>query len=108
MKCDSNYTVHSEEGEQNWSQYSRRGHTNTLYNLNMMSQLLNSKGAELSMVAITKEKVLVNLIGLKVDKSPVPDGLHPRVRKEKAEEVVEALVVIFQESLESGRVPEDW
>eukprot|EP00061_Rhincodon_typus_P013416 g39782.t1 len=56
------------------------------------------------MVAITKEK----LNGLKVDKSPGPDGLYPRVLKEIAEEIVEALVVIFQELLESGRVPEDW
>eukprot|EP00061_Rhincodon_typus_P017434 g46127.t1 len=60
------------------------------------------------MVAITKEKVLENLNGLKVDKSPGPDGPHLRVLKELAEEVVEALVVIFEESLESWRVPEDW
>eukprot|EP00061_Rhincodon_typus_P000783 g12741.t1 len=60
------------------------------------------------MVAITKEKVRVKLIGLKVDKSSGPDGLHPTVLKEIAEEIVEAFVVIFQESLQSGRVPEDW
>eukprot|EP00061_Rhincodon_typus_P008758 g31649.t1 len=60
------------------------------------------------MVAITKEKVLEKLNGLKVDNSPGPDGLHPRVLKEIVEEIVEALVMIFQESLESGRVPEDW
>eukprot|EP00061_Rhincodon_typus_P008145 g30506.t1 len=60
------------------------------------------------MVAITKEKVLVKLNGLKLDKSPGPDGLHPRVREETAEERVEALVVIFQESLQTERVPEVW
>eukprot|EP00061_Rhincodon_typus_P001405 g14714.t1 len=60
------------------------------------------------MVAITKEKMLVKLNGLKVDKSPGPDGLHARVLKEIAEAIVEALMVIFLESLESGRVPEDW
>ena len=43
-----------------------------------------------------------------MDKSPGPDGLYPRVLKEIAEEIVEALVVIFQESLEAGRVIEDW
>jgi len=42
-----------------------------------------------------------------MDKSPGPDGLHPRVLKEIAEEIVEALVVMFQESLEAGRVPEE-
>eukprot|EP00061_Rhincodon_typus_P004971 g23851.t1 len=61
---------------------------------------VSREGAEVSLVAITKEKVLEKLTGLKVDKSPGPDGLHPRVLKEIAEEIVEALVVIFQESLE--------
>eukprot|EP00061_Rhincodon_typus_P001543 g15074.t1 len=60
------------------------------------------------MVAITKEKVLEKLNDLKVDKSPGPDELHPRVLKEIAEEILEVLVAIFQESLESGIVPEDW
>eukprot|EP00061_Rhincodon_typus_P003357 g19893.t1 len=60
------------------------------------------------MVLTTKEKVLEKPKGLKVDKSPGPDGLHPRILKEIAEEMVEVLVVIFTESLESGRVPEDW
>eukprot|EP00061_Rhincodon_typus_P002390 g17428.t1 len=60
------------------------------------------------MVAITKEKVPEKRKDLKIDKSPGPDGLHPRVLKEIAKEIVEALVVIFEESLESRRVPEEW
>eukprot|EP00061_Rhincodon_typus_P011728 g36966.t1 len=52
--------------------------------------------------------MLRKLKGLKADKSPRKDGLQPRVLKEIAEEIVEALMVIFQESLESGRVQEDW
>eukprot|EP00061_Rhincodon_typus_P014789 g42077.t1 len=64
--------------------------------------------SEVSVVAITKEKVLEKLKGLKVDESPGPDELHPRDLQEIAEKIVKALVVIFQESLESGRVLEDW
>ncbi|GCC23648.1 hypothetical protein chiPu_0002046 [Chiloscyllium punctatum] len=67
-----------------------------------------SQGAELRMVAITKEKVLEKLKGLKIDKYPGPDGLHPTILREVAEEIMEALVVIFQPSLESGKVPDDW
>ena len=63
-------------------------------------ELQENKGAQVSVVAITKEKQK----GLKVDKSPGLDGLHPRILKEIAEEIVEALVVIFQESLATGRV----
>eukprot|EP00061_Rhincodon_typus_P007040 g28315.t1 len=76
-----------------------------------MSKILKiqeSQGAELSMVAITKEKVLEKLNGLKVEKSLRLDRLYPRVLKEIAQEIVEMLAVIFQELLESGMVPEDW
>eukprot|EP00061_Rhincodon_typus_P016362 g44544.t1 len=59
------------------------------------------------MVAITKERML-ETEWLKVDKPPGPDRLHPRVLKKIAEDIVELLVVIFKELLESGRVPEDW
>eukprot|EP00061_Rhincodon_typus_P007116 g28467.t1 len=62
----------------------------------IMPELQEGQGAE--------EKLLGKLKGLKVDKSPGPDGLHPRVLKEIAEELVEALLGNFQESLESGRV----
>eukprot|EP00061_Rhincodon_typus_P003205 g19533.t1 len=60
------------------------------------------------MVAIAKKKVLEKMNGLKVDKPPGPDELNPGVLKDIAEEIVEALVVIFQETLEPGRVREDW
>eukprot|EP00061_Rhincodon_typus_P003349 g19875.t1 len=56
---------------------------------------------------IAKEKGLGKLKGLQADKSPGPDGLYPRVQKEVAEEIVQALVVIFQESLEAKSVQED-
>eukprot|EP00061_Rhincodon_typus_P005437 g24949.t1 len=58
-------------------------------------ELQECQGAEVRLVAITKEKVLGKLKGL-------------RVLKEIAEEIVQVLVVIIQESLESGRVPENW
>eukprot|EP00061_Rhincodon_typus_P015830 g43732.t1 len=52
---------------------------------------------------INKEIMLGKLNCLKLDKSPRSDGPHPRVLKDIAEEIVEALMVIFQESLESGK-----
>jgi len=44
---------------------------------------------------------------LKLDKSPGPDGINPSVLKEITGGIVEALVMIFQNSLESGKVPEN-
>ena len=65
-------------------------------------------GEDLETIIITKQVVLGKLMGLKVDKSPGPDGMHPRVLKEMAGEIANALVVIFQNSLDSGVVPADW
>eukprot|EP00061_Rhincodon_typus_P001799 g15813.t1 len=81
----------------------------TVEDMSNLPKIQESQVAELNMVAITitKENVLVKLIGPKVDKLPGPDRLHPRVLMEIPKEIVEALVVIFQESLKSGRVPED-
>ena len=45
---------------------------------------------------------------LNVDKSPGPDGMHPRVLKVMAGEKAIALVVVYQNSLDSGVVPADW
>ena len=57
---------------------------------------------------IMKEVVLGKLMGLKEDKSLGPDGMHPRVLKEMAGEIANALVVFYQNSLDSGVVPADW
>jgi len=54
-------------------------------------------GEDLDMIVITKEVVMGKLIGLKVDKSPGPDGMHPRVLKEMAREIANALVIILPE-----------
>ena len=48
------------------------------------------------------------MLGLKLNKSPGPDALHPRVLKEVALGIVDALVIIFQHSIDSGRVPVHW
>ena len=45
---------------------------------------------------------------LRVDKAPGPDNMQPRVLREVAEQVSEMLMDIFNSSLESGQVPEDW
>ena len=50
---------------------------------------------ELRTINIDREKVLSKLLGLRADKSPGPDGPHPRVLKEVAAEIVDPLVLIF-------------
>jgi hypothetical protein len=61
-----------------------------------------------SCVDISREAVLIKLLKLKEDKSPGPDGIHPMVLKSCAEAVAGPLSRIYQESFDSGTVPNDW
>ena len=54
------------------------------------------------------EEVKEQLGNLRVDKAPGPDNMQPRVLMEEAEQVREMLTDIFNSSLKSGQVPEDW
>ena len=52
--------------------------------------------------------MLAILESMKIDKSPGPDGIYPRILWEAREEIAEPLALIFMSSLASGIVPEDW
>eukprot|EP00061_Rhincodon_typus_P003679 g20695.t1 len=73
----------------------------------MLGDRRSSMKEELKGILISQERVSGKLMGLKLDKCPGPDALHPRVIKKVALEIVDALVIIFQHSVDSGRVPMD-
>jgi len=52
--------------------------------------------------------VLKHLQGLKPDKSPGPDMIHPRVLKECAHQLAYPLFCLFRRSLDEGNIPKDW
>ena len=62
----------------------------------------------LSTINLTKERVLKALIDLNPNKTPGPDGLHPKVLKEVAESICDPVYYIFSKSLETGEIPEFW
>ena len=57
---------------------------------------------------INDRDVLAKLEKLKVNKSPGPDEIYARVLKECREVISGPLAAAFNESIESGSVPEDW
>eukprot|EP00061_Rhincodon_typus_P013164 g39363.t1 len=59
-------------------------------------------------VEIKMEEVLEVLKNIKVDKSPGPDGVYPRILREARDEIVGAEREIFVSLLTTGEVPEDW
>ena len=66
------------------------------------------QGPKLERIEVTQEEVLTRLGKLDQYKSGGPDGFKPRVLKEVREEVTPHLITIFNESLRSGCVPDDW
>ena len=59
-------------------------------------------------VEITVDGVLGKLKNLNVNKSQGPDQIHPRVLFEARNEIVAALVIIFQRTLSHHTLPSDW
>ena len=57
---------------------------------------------------VTENMVLKFLQTLKIDKSPGPDSLHPRLLKELSESIVNTLCTIFNQSLNNRKVPKQW
>ncbi len=54
------------------------------------------------------EEVLKKLKDLKPDKSPGPDGLHPRVLRETSDVLCTPLSMLFNKSFEESVLPPDW
>ena len=59
-------------------------------------------------IYITEEMVLRKLRGLRSDKATGADDLSPRLLSQIQVEVCHSMTVIFQKSLQSGVVPQDW
>jgi hypothetical protein len=59
-------------------------------------------------IKISAEDVETVLNKLRVNKSPRPDGIHPRGLKELKDALILPLKIIFNKSLCEGKVPDDW
>ena len=63
---------------------------------------------KLSNLVVSEPQMLKALQSLKVDKSPGPDGLHPRVLKEVSAEIAQPLTVLFNTTILKGKIPKAW
>ena len=59
-------------------------------------------------VNITVDDMSNALSSLKINKSPGPDGLHPRVLKELSKELAYPLKCIFDLTIKTGKLPDKW
>ena len=71
-------------------------------------ELVEGDGEQNVVPIICKEMVGDLLQHLDVRKSMGPDGIHTRVLRELAEELVKPLSIVYQQSWLSGEVPIDW
>jgi len=59
-------------------------------------------------ITFTVDQVRDKLLKLQENKSAGPDGFHPMVMRQCASELTVPLCAVFQESYESGQLPQDW
>jgi Reverse transcriptase (RNA-dependent DNA polymerase)/Endonuclease-reverse transcriptase len=66
------------------------------------------RDSELHTVTVDRAKVLEKIKALKPASAPGPDGIGAVVLRELAEYVADPLVKVYEKSLATGEVPEDW
>jgi endonuclease/exonuclease/phosphatase family metal-dependent hydrolase len=66
------------------------------------------KSHMLSNIVLTRDIISIKLSKLKVNKAPGIDGIVPRLLVETADILNLPLLYVYQKSMESGRVPDDW
>ncbi|KAF1431540.1 hypothetical protein FQV24_0014484, partial [Spheniscus mendiculus] len=71
-------------------------------------ELEDRDGEQDEPLIIQEEAVNDLLCHLDTHKSMGPDGIHPRVLRELAEELAKPLSIIYQQSWLTGEVPDDW
>ena len=59
-------------------------------------------------IVVSSEGVIKLLKGLNPSKALGPDELHPRVLKELANELGPVFSQLFQQSLDTGKIPKEW
>ena len=62
----------------------------------------------LDTINVTAEMVIKKLKDLNVTKSPGPDEIHPRILKEAAPSLAPALAILYNNTLKSHEVPDEW
>ena len=64
--------------------------------------------SELNDLLITTDMVKKKLLKIKVNKSPGPDQIHPRVLHETTSSIIEPLTIIFNTSIQTKKLPSEW
>ena len=59
-------------------------------------------------INLTEEEIKKILAKIKIDKSPGPDAIHPRILYELREVICKPPHKIFKTSMETGEIPEEW
>ena len=60
------------------------------------------------MTSFSEDSVIKMLNNINVNNTPGPDGIAPRVLKEAKNQICKPLSIIFNKSINSGKVPGDW
>ncbi|RMB93702.1 hypothetical protein DUI87_29932 [Hirundo rustica rustica] len=74
------------------------------YSLGLVDGVREQNGPSI----IQEEAVRELLRCLDIHKSMGPDGIHPRVMKELADDLMKPLSIIYHQSWLTGKVPDDW
>jgi hypothetical protein len=63
---------------------------------------------EMPKFVVTREKIKTKIQELRRESAQGPDGITPQMLKELGASVLEPLELIYDQSIRSGEIPDDW
>lgn len=109
--CDNNGCIVSDTVESNntFNKYFASVFTTEdVSNIPETVQIFDNSLTPLDNIEISEDLVFRKLGDLKLDKSPGPDGIHPKLLFELRNELTAPLTKLFNLSLSNGIMPDDW
>ena len=64
--------------------------------------------SEMEEISFGEAEIKNKLLKLKICKSPGPDGIHPRILKELNQSLALPLEILYNTSIEQGKLPSEW
>ena len=107
-KTDKNLTQNDLESAEELSKFFQSVFVNEDTGEIPQLELRRERVQQLSTIEITREKVCNKLSQIQENKSPGPDGIHPKILKEMANVLDNPLTILFNKSLKEGRLPNEW
>ena len=108
-RCDGQLTSSEEETANEFNRYfSSVFSSDSQHIVSEIAEIVEAESNIISEIEFSRDKVFDMLNKIKIDSSPGPDEIYPKILYEVRYEILEPLCYLFNLSLSTGKLPYEW